>query len=313
MVNNMEFELKKSGVILDDEHRYWLGEKELSGITGIIKRLVFGDPYANVPKRVLAVRADFGKVFHEEMELYINTGIEGHSDVFGVFKEYYSDIEFVKSEYIVTDGERYASPIDAIDKDEVIWDFKTSTKKDIPYWEWQMGVYCHLYNMLNGRRPKGSKVLWINKNLEHQVVEINPVSEVRVKALLEAAALGMQFVDPQPAAMALVNDGTGNANIGILSDERLQTIYDIEKMIIRLDNEKKEAEQRKQELCAGLVGIFKDKGVKSLNTDKLVITYKEGYKRKSFDSKTFAAEHPEMYIQYQKESSVKESITIKIK
>jgi hypothetical protein len=318
MKKDINFELKKTGVILDDDHRYWLGEKELFGITGMIKKLVLGDPLKFVSKAVLDNRADFGKVFHEEMELYINMGIEGTSETFKVFKEHYADkVNFVKSEYIVTDYERYASPIDAIDDEEIIWDFKTPTRKDVKYWEWQMGVYCYLYRLVNGRRPKGCRVMWINKDGKHEIVVINPVSEDKVKALFDADMNGTEYVEPEVSQDADNEESgqgrSGDADIQLLSSERLQSIYDIEQMIISLENQKKEAEQRKEELCKGLIEIFKQKGVKSFNTDKLTITYKEPSTRNGFDSARFKAEHEDMYKQYTKVSNVKESLTIKIK
>ena len=311
-------ELKKTGVILDDNHKYWLGEKQLSGITDMIKRQVFGNPLANVPKKVLDARAEFGNVFHEEMELYIRTGIEGVSDTFRIFKENYGDIEFTHSEYIVTDYEHFASPIDAIDKDVIIYDFKTPTKKDIPYWEWQLGVYRYFFYIVNGFEPKGYRVIWINKDSKHGLFDINPVSMERVKRLIDAELAGEQFVDIPDETKS--EDNTGSKEIEpnysdeqlAITDDKLNQIYDIEERIIKLENDTKAAKAMKEKLCAGLMRVFKDKGMRSFRTDRLEIKVKDAYKRSSFDSKRFKEEHADMYDNYMKETTVSESLTIKI-
>ena len=45
--------LNNCGVILTEDHEYWLGDKRLTGITGIISRQLFPDKYKAVPEKVL--------------------------------------------------------------------------------------------------------------------------------------------------------------------------------------------------------------------------------------------------------------------
>lgn len=295
--------LKASGVVFnEDEHSYWLDGRQLSGITGVIRRHVFPDKYKNVPQTVLDRRADFGHIFHSEMELWINAGIEGSSSTFGVFMENFIGIKFAASEYIVTDGTHFASPIDAIDEDGVIYDFKTSTAKDTEYWRWQLGVYCHLFRIQNGFSPSGCRVLWINKDGMHDLVDIEPVSEDRVVALLDAERSGLPFVDPAEETAA-----------AIIPDERSAALAAIEREIVRRETDLKKMQADRDMMKAAILEAMISAGVKSIDTDALKLTVKDSYTRTSVDSKALKENYPEAYNECLKETTVKASLTITLK
>ena len=62
-------ELKNSEVIfLEEPHEYWLGDKQLSGITGMIQRQLFPDEYDNVDEAVLNAAATYGTNVHASIE-----------------------------------------------------------------------------------------------------------------------------------------------------------------------------------------------------------------------------------------------------
>ena len=47
-------ELKDSGVLFNKElHEYWLGNKQLSGITGMLQRQLFPDEFDGIPDNLL--------------------------------------------------------------------------------------------------------------------------------------------------------------------------------------------------------------------------------------------------------------------
>ena len=47
-------ELQDSGVVFNEElHEYWLGNKQLSGITGILQRQLFPDEFDGVPEDMI--------------------------------------------------------------------------------------------------------------------------------------------------------------------------------------------------------------------------------------------------------------------
>ena len=54
-------ELVRSGVVFNEEnHTYFLGEKQLKGITGMISRQLFPDKYKAVPEFILKRAAEKG-------------------------------------------------------------------------------------------------------------------------------------------------------------------------------------------------------------------------------------------------------------
>ena len=55
------------------------------------------------------------------------------------------------------------------------------------------------------------------------------------------------------------------------------------------------------------------KGIKKVETDKMTVTYKAPYDKETFQSKEFRANHPDLYDEYIKITSVKSSVTIKLK
>ena len=59
-------ELKDSGVLFNKErHEYWLGDKQLSGITGMLQRQLFPDEFNNVPEEAIKEAARYGTEVHE--------------------------------------------------------------------------------------------------------------------------------------------------------------------------------------------------------------------------------------------------------
>lgn len=69
--------LNKCAVVFDPEkHEYWLGDKQLQGVTGILSRRLFADKYAAVPKHVLENAAKKGSFIHEMCDLVDSLNVE---------------------------------------------------------------------------------------------------------------------------------------------------------------------------------------------------------------------------------------------
>ena len=299
-------ELKQCGITLrEEDHTYWdESGKQYYGITDVIRRHLFPDKYEGVPLDALQQRAEFGTMFHADMAVYITSGGAVDLSFMGgplkVFMENYSSgLHFIASEYVVTDGERFASPIDAVDDNGVLYDFKTSTHKDIQYWRWQLSVYKYLFQLQNGYEPAGLRVLWINKDGEHDLVDIDPIPEAEVVALLEAEKAGRQYV---PTAAYIAG-----------KDNRFRAIAMIEQEIVRRETELKKIKADADEMKAAVLEAFLANGIKKWDTDFMSITVKDGYTRQTVDSKALKEQYPEAYNSCLKESAVKPSLIIKLK
>ena len=81
-------ELTDSGVLFNEElHEYWLGEKQLSGISEVLRRQLYPNMYTAIPKRILEMAADYGTSVHKSIEVFqknwINDGTQELQDLSG--------------------------------------------------------------------------------------------------------------------------------------------------------------------------------------------------------------------------------------
>ena len=101
----------------------------------------------------------------------------------------------------------------------------------------------------------------------------------------------------------IIRDAEGQA---IATKETLEKIRDFEEAI-------KELKAKEEVLKTRLLQEMEEKGVISLKSDILDLTYIEATTRESLDTKTLKKELPDIYNAYCKISPVKASIRIKVK
>ena len=110
-------ELVKSNVVFNEEnHTYFLGDKQLSGITGMIKRQLFPDKYKEVPQHILERAAERGTRVHHECQFVDTTGFEPESQeaMNYLLLRTGAGYKTLANEYTVSDGENFASNIDCV-------------------------------------------------------------------------------------------------------------------------------------------------------------------------------------------------------
>ena len=144
--------LKDSGVVFkEDTHQYFLGDKELLGITSTLVHRAYPDTYKDVPEDVLMKAAERGTNVHQTIQFCEENKIEGSTPEYISYKamKEANGLTYVTNEYIVTDGERYASAIDLVFVDGegkiVIGDIKTTY---IPHYDnvaLQLSVYKRFF------------------------------------------------------------------------------------------------------------------------------------------------------------------------
>lgn len=103
--------------------------------------------------------------------------------------------------------------------------------------------------------------------------------------------------------MELIKIDEGNY---ILNPETSMQIAEFEKQM-------KELKTKEDELKQSILEEMESKNIIKLDSPELMITYVAPTDRETFDSKTFKAEHQDLYDEYVKMSSVKSSIRIKVK
>lgn len=279
-------ELRNIPVLFNqEEHTYLNTEtgKMLQGITSTLVHRVNPNKYANIPKAILENAARRGSLVHEEIELVETIGIEPKSQEgknYLRLKEQHG-LNFLQSEYTVSDLEHYATNIDAIyDVEENIVDiadYKTTSKFDKESVSWQLSICAHFLEM-NNPNVKVRKLLgiWLRDDIA-QVIEVDRHSESEINALIEAD-LNDECFDYSPAFPDYI------------ADNEMSLVF-LGKRIAQLTEEYNAI---KGEI---LQKMLENKD-KSFDTGNVLITVIAASDSKTFDSKRFQKEHADLYENY---------------
>lgn len=296
--------LNYSGVIFEPEsHTYTTPEgKRLSGVTALLSRKIFTNKYAGISKEVLDKAAAKGHMVHEAIEALDTYQMDSELPQVAWYKKIKDDYNLVvlENEYLVSDNSNIASAIDIVFDDLSLADIKTTSKIDMEYLSWQLSVYAYLFELQNpGLKANKLYVIWLPDPRYGSpcLKEIPRKTDEEVKNLIVSDILNIPFVST-PA------ETKGN-NVPV-SAKVIAEVCNIER-------EMKVAKARYDELKAGLLSLMLEYGCKSFSNDLLSISVKDAYEKETFDSKTFKAEHPDLYAMYVKKTNVGESLMLKVK
>ena len=274
-------ELKDSDVLFNKErHEYWRGDKQLSGITGMLQRQLFPDEFNNVPEEAIKEAARYGTEVHESE----------------------------RSEYTVTDGENWASNIDKVyrssDDTFSLGDIKTygtMTPEKLEKARWQLSIYAYFFELQNKEAKVGNLFILHIRNKPKQdgtfdhIRNIMPVERIPgdiCKELLDTDLQGKQFINPY----------------SIPEKYREQEEY-----IRQLIQTKDDVEEKLKILKSEILEDMESKGVKTWDTGTMRLTRKLPTTRLSFNANKFKADHPELdYSPYERTSNVSGSLLIAV-
>lgn len=307
----MRVELKDSGVIFnEEEHTYKLGDKYLSGITGVLHRHLFPDEFDGISESVLNRAAQYGTSVHKSIENFesqwINDGSQEVADYIQIIKDYNLSHEI--SEYTITDGENFASNIDKVyrvsDDTFNLADLKTYSAMSPDKLEkakWQLSIYAMMFEKQNPK-AKVDRLFVIhirNKqksdgSYDHirELIEVKRIpSEVCID-LLEADHKGEKFYNPYDMPLEISSQ---------------------EDSIIELIQQKTFIEEQLSAIKSNILTQMERLDARSWVGKQMRLTRKLPTTRSTFDLKKFQSEHNEIdYAPYFKTSNVSGSLTITI-
>lgn len=295
--------LQDSGIRFDKEqHRYFLGVAELSGITGFLKKRVFPNKYKDIPLWILDRAASNGTLIHESIEL-LDGGFPP-AEMSDELKSYQrikkeNNLITVANEYIVTDKDHFASGIDLVltnDKEEIILaDIKTTSVLDKEYVSWQLSIYAYLFEMQNpSLKVNKLFVIWLRGD-KSEYAEVERIDTEIIKDLLQCEVDDRQFVNPLAKPEADVPVAIKNAE------------YSVYTLVTQL----KELNEKKKQLSEGLLKLMQENDVKSYKGQYITLSRKAAYTKKSIDSKKLEKKYPEVYAACIKETNYPETIQIR--
>ena len=297
--------LVKSKVRFDEEHhRYFLGEKELSGITGTLIKKAFPDTYKGIPDAVLAKAAERGSVVHQNLELFdtiCNSDVNIMPSVLPEVKDYNEmlisyGLHHVDSEYLVTDNENFASAIDKVLADDegniYLADIKTTATLHYDNVSLQLSIYAKWFEEQNpDLKVKEIVCMWF-KNGQSKFQPLPRVSDEQIDELINAY---------------LTNDTDYQYKVEV--PEQFSALEQEYRLITaRIDAMKIVQDGLKEKIMK----MMEDNKQKSIKTNIGSYSYVPATTKKTFDMKLFKDTEPEHYEYYLKETATKPSLRIKL-
>lgn len=296
--------LNRVPVMFDpDTHTYTNEEtgEQLSGITGTLLKRLFPGKYDGVPKDILAKAAEKGSNVHASIELYEKIGVTPSTQE----GKAYADITrrngmvALDCEYTVTDFKHYASQIDVIYEVQEnvvdLADIKTTYKFDEESVSWQLSIYAYMMSLCNPH-VKVRKLLgiWLRGDTA-QIIEVKRHTDEEVIRLIKSDMADKD--DDIPATEQPLPDYI-KANI-----DRLYEVV----------QKKKELQEEEQRIKSEILGKMSGDNLKSIDAVRILFTVVKERTKRRFDEKRFKEEHSELFNEYQKEITEKETLKITLR
>lgn len=289
---------------IEESHQYFLGKKELKGVTGTLIKKAFPDTYKNIPEYVLMKAAERGGLMHNTFETFcsiFDADINKYPNPTEELQAFYDmlvsyGLHYIASEYLVTDGENFASAIDGIFADNEVniylVDYKNTATLHYDNVSLQLSIYAKWFEEQNpDLKVKEIVCMWFNKG--HSKFQPLPrVSDEQIDELIYAYLTndeGYQYKVEVPEQFSALEQ-----------EYRLITAR-IDAMKIAQDDLKEK-----------IMKMMEANKQKSIKTNIGSYSYVAATTKKTFDTKLFKDTEPEHYEFYLKDTTTKPSIRIKL-
>lgn len=289
---------------IEETHQYFIGKKELKGITGTLIKKAFPDTYKNIPESVLKKAAERGGLVHNTFETFcsiFDADIKQYPNPTEELQAFNSmlvayDLHYVASEYLVTDGENFASAIDGVFADNegniYLVDYKTTATLHYDNVSLQLSIYAKWFEEQNpDLKVKEIVCMWF-KNGQSKFQPLPRVADYQIDDLINAY---------------LADDTDYQYKVEV--PEQFSAL----EQEFRLITARVDALKIKQdELKEKIMKMMEDNKQKSIKTQFASYSYVAATTKKTFDTKLFKDTEPDHYEHYLKETTTKPSIRIKL-
>lgn len=289
---------------IEETHQYFIGKKELKGVTGTLIKKAFPDTYKNIPESVLKKAAERGGLVHNTFETFcsiFDADIKQYPNPTEELQAFHSmlvayDLHYVASEYLVTDGENFASAIDGIFADNegniYLVDYKTTATLHYDNVSLQLSIYAKWFEEQNpDLKVKEIVCMWF-KNGQSKFQPLQRVADYQIDDLIAAY---------------LADDAEYQYKVEV--PEQFSAL----EQEFRLITARVDALKIKQdELKEKIMKMMEDNKQKSVKTQFASYSYVAATTKKTFDTKLFKDTEPEHYEYYLKDTTTKPSIRIKL-
>ena len=280
-------------------HKYTVDGKEVISVTQLLQKHKITPSYDAVDKELLRVASERGTLIHEEVEKWIESGESGFTEEAERICDYLNstadrDSQIISEQIVANDI--VAGRFDVLythAKKLVLTDIKTGNTKHLFGWSWQLSLYKYLYEKMYGKEIDSLQILWA-KNGGMTVIHCDYVGDEKIENLLNAEREGR-----------LISD----VDLGV-SEEELEDLTELMEKITVKEKELKLLKDMVDSVKTVLYGTMEKEGIKTVDRNKLKITYVAPSSRTSVDSKKLEKEEPEIFKKYAKTTTVAGSIKI---
>lgn len=289
---------------VEESHQYFLGKKELKGVTGTLIKKAFPDTYKNIPESVLMKAAERGGLIHNTFETFcsiFDADINKYPNPTEELQAFHSmlvsyGLHYIASEYLVTDGENFASAIDGIFADNegniYLVDYKTTATLHYDNVSLQLSIYAKWFEEQNpDLKVKEIVCMWF-KNGQSKFQPLPRVSDEQIDELINAY---------------LTDDADYQYKVEI--PEQFSALEQEYRLITARIDAMKIAQDDLKEKIMKMMEANKQKSIK---TNIGTYSYVAATTKKTFDTKLFKDSEPEHYEFYLKDTTTKPSIRIKL-
>lgn len=300
-------DLSKSRVHFDEATHSYTDDngKTLTGVTSVLKAVIYHSKYSGIPQDVLDRAAARGTEIHnacQRTDLWgkLSEG-ETRPEVLNYMRlKAEHDITMIANEYLVGYGiYGIATMIDCIDSTGRLYDIKTTRELDKDYVSWQLSLSAYLFEIQNPEIDVPALyAIWLRGDIA-ELVEVERKTDEEIEALIH---------DYHEGIVRGVADLPAEQETG----ELLQ-VLDLEQEIINFKEMIDSLESEKQKALASLKERMQAEGLRKIETPRLKLSLVEDSTSRSFDAKAFREAHPELAEQYQRETTRKGYVKITLK
>lgn len=289
---------------IEESHQYFIGKKELKGVTGTLIKKAFPDTYKNIPESVLMKAAERGGLIHNTFETFcsiFDADLKQYPNPTEELLAFHSmlvayDLHYVASEYLVTDGENFASAIDGIfaDKEGNIYlvDYKTTATLHYDNVSLQLSIYAKWFEEQNpDLKVKEIVCMWF-KNGQSKFQPLPRVADYQIDDLVNAY---------------LADDTDYQYKVEV--PEQFSALEQEYRLITaRMDALKIKQDDLKEQMMK----MMEANKQKSIKTNIGSYSYVESTTKRTLDMKLFKEKYPNAYERLTKVSFSKPSLRIKL-
>ena len=289
---------------IEETHQYFIGKKELKGVTGTLIKKAFPDTYKNIPESVLMKAAERGGLIHNTFETFcsiFDADLKQYPNPTEELLAFHSmlvayDLHYVASEYLVTDGENFASAIDGIfaDKEGNIYlvDYKTTATLHYDNVSLQLSIYAKWFEEQNpDLKVKEIVCMWF-KNGQSKFQPLPRVADWQIDDLINAY---------------LADDAEYQYKVEV--PEQFSALEQEYRLVsARMDALKIKQDDLKEQMMK----MMEANKQKSIKTNIGSYSYVESTTKRTLDMKLFKEKYPNAYERLTKVSISKPSLRIKL-